>query len=133
MRIVFDRPPMYDAINAKFHIAGKQVIFAWGNIIYNPARFHIPSQLVAHEEAHGARQIGDIEGWWERYIDDPAFRLAEEVVAHVAEYQYLVGRGAGNRQARRSALRQTAKRLASPLYGNVTSQPMARRLLLEAA
>ena len=56
MRVVFGRPPMFDEINAKFHIAGKPVIFSWGDLIYNPARVTTPPHLMVHEAMHGERQ-----------------------------------------------------------------------------
>ncbi len=132
MRIVFERPPLFDLINAKFHIAGRPVIFAWGDIIYNPQRMPVPSHLMAHESVHGQRQGSDIEGWWHHYIDDPGFRLAEEILGHRAEYRHLLEQ-CSNRHARRTYLKQTAKRLSSPLYGGVVTAAKARGLLLAAA
>ncbi len=113
---------MFDQIDRKFHLAGKPVIFAWGDRIYNPARIDIPGQLLAHEAVHGQRQGNDVRGWWKRYIKDAEFRLAEEIPAHVAEYQWLVLHAAKNgqlhmRQRKRWLLRQTADRLANPIYG----------------
>ena len=78
---VFERPPLFAMIDAKFRIAGKPVIFSWGNVIYNPQRVAIPRQLWAHEGVHGRRQMqhpGGIENWWAAYCAaDPRFRLAE--------------------------------------------------------
>ena len=119
---------MFDEIDARFHIRFKPVIFAWGYIIYNPMNINIPPQLVAHETVHGARQIKDIAGWWRRYIDDDAFRLAEEILAHRAEYRSLI-KNALNRNQRRSALKATAKRLSSPLYGRMMTQSRAATLI----
>jgi len=132
MRIIFESPPMFDEIDARFHVAGKPVIFAWGDIIYNPEGITIPPQLIVHEAVHGARQGGDIDGWWRRYIEDAAFRLYEEIPAHSAEYQYLL-QNAVNRKQRRRCLKVTANRLASPLYGGIVSRAKAISLLKEAA
>ncbi len=133
MREVFERPPMFDEINAKFRIAGKPIIFSWGDLIYNPMRVYLPPHLVVHEEMHGWRQKEwGVEQWWRDYIDSERFRLEEEILAHQAEYRSLL-RGAGNRRDRRGCLRQTAKRLAAPLYGKMISQARAQKLLLEAA
>ncbi len=117
-----------DEIDEKFHVRGKPVIYAWGTTIYNPSNFDIPPQLMAHEAVHGQRQGSDIVGWWRRYIDDVAFRLAEEIPAHRAEYLALVG-GQPNRQQRRQALKKTAKRLAAPLYGMAISRARAAVIL----
>ena len=131
MREVFERPPNFDAINAKFRIAGRPVIFCWGEIIYNPQRVRLTLALRAHEAVHSRRQGDDIPGWWRRYIDDREFRLAEEIPAHCAEYLKLIEQR-GNRQGRRAALKQVANRLSSPLYGGVITAVKARRLLAEA-
>lgn len=132
MREVFDHPPLFALIDAKFHVAGKPIIFSWGGIVYNPQRIEIPPALWAHEAVHGARQGGGIEAWWRRYIDDPVFRLVEEIPAHRAEYRQMLAE-CGNRRARRSYLRQMAKRLAGPLYGRMVTPAAARRLILEVA
>ena len=58
MRIIYDRPPLFEEINARFKLPSG-VIFAWGDIIYNPTRVHIPPSLMAHEAVHGRRQAGD--------------------------------------------------------------------------
>ncbi len=130
MRVVFDRPPMFAEINAKFHIAGKPVIFSWGDLIYNPMRVYIPPHLMVHEAMHGQRQRQrGVEQWWRDYIDSPAFRLDEEVLAHQAEYVALL-RGDSNRRARRGALKRVTKRLSGPLYGGMISTAKARELIL---
>lgn len=129
MRIVFDYPPLFDEIDAKFRVRGKPIIYAWGPLIYNPMGVRVPIQLQAHEAVHGKRQGDDIEGWWRRYIDDAAFRLAEEIPAHRAEYLVLAT-GAINRQQRRHVLRVTAKRLAAPVYGRMVSLRLATKLIM---
>ena len=130
MRVVFSRPPMFAEIDAKFRIAGKPVIFSWGELIYNPERVNIPPHLMAHEAMHGWRQRQQgIERWWRNYIDSPAFRLEEEVLAHQVELAALLPANS-NRHARRSGLKQVAKRLAAPLYGGMISALKARELLL---
>ncbi len=131
--IVFGLPPMFAEINARFHVRGKPVIFSWGDMIYNPTRITIPPQLMVHEAMHGERQEQHgVEDWWRDYIDSPAFRLEEEILAHQVEYRYLM-RESANRRARRSGLKQVAKRLAGPLYGGMISPAKAQKLLLDVA
>ncbi len=131
-QIIIDLPPMFDEIDAVFKVKGKPVIFAWGDRIYNPMNIVVPAELLAHEEVHGTRQVemlGGVTEWWKRYIDSPKFRLAEEVQAHWAEYHVLAT--LGNRQQRKAALKETAARLASPLYGKMIGPNRARELLME--
>lgn len=132
MKIVVDYPPMFDQIDAVFHVKGKPVIFAWGVRIFNPQNIEVGPELLAHEEVHGTRQLEQgVYSWWKRYLDDPEFRLVEEAHAHWAEYHFLFTRG--NRQQRKAALKQTAKRLSAPLYmyGDLINAPQARTVLLE--
>jgi hypothetical protein len=110
---------MIGAIDAKFGIRGLPVLFAWADTLYNPKRISVPSELIAHEVKHGERQIASelsIEQWWQRYIDDEEFRLAEELEAHVAEFYGVIARIGLGRQARRRAHNHVAVRLAQPLY-----------------
>ncbi len=124
---------MFKEINARFHVHGRQVIFSWGDTIYNPSRIRIPQHLMVHEAMHAERQIRwGIEQWWRDYIDSAAFRLEEEILAHQVEYRALL-RASNNRQARRGYLKQVAKRLAGPLYGGMISAAKAKKVLLEAA
>lgn len=139
MRIVRDRPPLFDEIDRKFNVRGKPVIFAWGDTIFVPSgSLDISPQLKAHEEVHGGRQLlfGDgsysdqrrIELWWLRYIEDDAFRRQEEELAHIAEYRHLCEH-AGGRNQRRRHLSIVATKLSNPLYGPMMNRAQARRIL----
>ena len=132
MRVEYSRPPMFEVIDAKFHIANKPVLFAWGDTIYNPMKVDIPAHLMAHEVCHGMSQLkqGTVEEWWQHYIDNAAFRLAEEILAHKVEYRTLFQLSV-NRHERRTALKITAQRLASPLYGKLISTKRAERVVQE--
>jgi len=127
--IIVAYPPLFDEIDRAFRVRGKNVFYSWGRDIYNPMDLVIPPELLAHEAAHGERQVkADINAWWREYIRSPSFRLREEIPAHQAEYRYLVEH-APNRNARRAALKQTAVRLAAPLYGRMTTVGRAKKLL----
>lgn len=126
MKVVYLFPPNFREINAAFRVRGKRILFAYGDKIYNPARVDIPPELIVHEGVHGRRQGSDPDSWWRRYIENPEFRLNEEIVAHRAEYANLCARG------RDHELDRLAGRLASPLYGQMITPDRARQLL-EAA
>ena len=128
MREAVDYPPLWDEINKVFKIGKRKVIFAWGDTIYNPSGMAIAPQLWDHERVHGHRQGSDVEGWWRRYMEDPVFRLNEEIPAHIAEYEYM--NRSGTRNERRMALKLVAGRLADPLYGRIISPAKARKLLV---
>jgi hypothetical protein len=91
MRVIKAFPPNYRMINDAFAVRGKPVIFCYGDTIYNPSGIAVGPALLAHETVHSVRQKADpfgISGWWARYVVDPAFRLAEEIPAHQAEFNY---------------------------------------------
>lgn len=143
MIVVHDRPPLWDLIDAKFKVAGKPILFAWGERIYNPMGVNVPKELHAHEEIHGERQVAFgnallgvfaapehcVEAWWREYIKSPEFRLAEEIPAHRAEYLSVCKRHA-DRNYRAKALSMIAMKLAAPLYGNLVTPAQARDLII---
>lgn len=132
MNIVRAHPPNYDQIRAAFKEAGRPgVIFAYGDTIFNPNGGKISEALLAHEEVHCGQQGNDPIGWWNRYIDDPAFRFGQELEAHQAEFR--VASQDASRQVRRSILRELASRLSSPLYGSCGSREEAAELIAGGA
>lgn len=132
MRIVAARPPNFDTIAKAFgHLALRPgTIFAYGDTIYNPGGGDVSPSLVCHERAHALRQAETAgpEAWWAAYIEDPQFRLREEIIAHRAEWMHFNASGAA-RNARRVYLSQVAQRLASPLYGSLISAAKARQII----
>jgi hypothetical protein len=127
VRVLHLFPPNYRKIVEQFDVRGKSVIFAYGSAIYNPSRVPIPPELERHEQVHLTRQGGDPEAWWDKYIADPAFRLAEEIPAHAAEYQATLA------HYRTQALDDIATKLASPLYGSLITFADAREAILREA
>jgi hypothetical protein len=130
MTIVLEQPPMLDEIAAAFPAARKPgTLFSWGDKLYNPSGIAISPALKAHEAVHGQRQgetDEDVRAWWKRYIGDSAFRFAEEVLAHRAEYRALCA-WTKDRNARAQGMHFIATRLASPLYGGMVTYSEARR------
>lgn len=126
-------PPMIDEIDAVFHVKHRcDVVFAWGDIIYAPCGQFVPFELRAHEAVHGSRQLRHpegVRGWWLDYLQNPEFRMMEEIPAHHAEYRFMCA--GANRKQRRAALSIVAKKLASPLYqfGDLMNYELAKRVL----
>ena len=132
--VVVGLPPLFDLIDAKFHVAGKPVIFAWDCIIYNPSGRPVSNELGCHELVHCRQQNGEPEAWWRRYIEDPKFRLEQEIPAHRVEYgEFCLHNPAGKlRNNRRAYLDDAAKRLSSALYGSLVTYARARALIKAA-
>lgn len=120
MRGVRDLPPNYEKIAIALPSAQQPgVLFAWGKIIYNPSGVSIPIWLRAHEGVHGRRQLafeGGVEDWWDRYIEDSKFRMAEELPAHRAEFLTFC-KYEKDEQKQYHFLNALADRLIGPLYG----------------
>lgn len=150
MKIVNAYPPNIDAIDAVFNVRGKPILYAWGDIVYQPhpdGDEPIASELRAHEREHGQRQLSfmfstssdrneRIAVWWERYLADQAFRLDEEVHAHRAELQHLLDKYPSAGAAwKRQATTHVASRLRAELYRYEPRLEFhkARRLLLPKA
>jgi hypothetical protein len=127
MEIKAEYPPNFSSIKKAFappHTA----IFCYGGTIYNPSNQQIPPHLVEHEQIHSAQQGDDPAGWWEEYISSPAFRVHQEVAAHIAEYNWFI-RNQYGRQQRRRQLSIIAKRLSGRLYGRMITLKEARTIL----
>lgn len=127
MKIIRAFPPNYAAINKKFNVRGKPVIFCLGATIFNPSNIEVGPLLLVHEQVHSDRQGADPMAWWDRYLEEPEFRFDEELPAHRAEYQEAARRYDG--KALGTALHRMAIRLSSPLYGSMTTYDEARRAI----
>lgn len=135
MTVVDGRPPNFDKIIKVFPLASRAgVMFAYGWTLYAPgftARTVPDELLYAHEPVHAIQHTtyeGGIGAWWDRYMEDIDFRFSQELPAHVAEFRYLVSLA----HARKRALRETAEKLAAPLYGSMRSVEECQRLIAEA-
>lgn len=126
MNVVRGYPPNIEEIRAR--LAPRPTsIFAYGSTIYSPSGNDLPDDLLAHEEVHALQQraAGGPAAWWARYLDDPAFRLEQEVAAYRAQLRA----SAGPRHERKQLLTRIARDLASPMYGNLVTLPEARALI----
>lgn len=135
-KVLRDWPPNIDAIRKVLPVTEKN-IFAYDGVIYCAGNDKLYPEIHAHEEVHFEQQRnhpGGAEGWWKDFLEDPRFRLEQEIPAHQAEYQHLL-RNAPHRNARRyikkKGLKALAQRLAAPMYGKIISVPHAMRLIAQ--
>jgi hypothetical protein len=134
MRVIDSRPPNFDFILSHFPSAANPgVLFCYGDAIYAPGVPNVQKHLVEHEAVHSARQqeIG-VEDWWQGYCTAPAFRLFEESIAHVAEYEAVL-RWKSNPGVHRAMLKTAAERLSGPLYNNMIGYKAAVDLISTGA
>jgi hypothetical protein len=112
-------PPIIDELEKVFGpLKGRGILYAWGSIIFNPMGVPVHGQFIVHEGTHGARQLYPgmtIEKWWELYMQEQDFRMKEEMLAHIAEYQaYCILHK--DRNLRAIYLDKVARKFVSPLY-----------------
>lgn len=122
-----ERPPNFEQIRAVFPQATRKgVIFTFGHKIFVPSGEDISESLIAHETIHAKRQgrfSRTIEQWWAEYLADKQFRFREELLAHRAEYEWFKN---SSRAERIVARGEIARRLSSPLYGNLIDYKKAK-------
>ena len=130
-------PPNYKEILAAFpSIAGAPVIFAYGDILYNPTGAEISLDLYAHEETHERQQKayrGGVVQWWKEYISNPDFRLEQEVEAYRNQYKFILVDSAHqrSRQVRKSMLHKFCTDLSSAMYGKLITYELAHKLITQ--
>lgn len=126
-KIVRGFPPNYAEIKARFN-PPPNTVFAYGDTIYSPSTENLTADLIAHERVHfdQQRKVGGPEAWWRRYIDDPRFRLEQEIEAYRVQYATVAG---APRPERRRLLAHICKSLASGMYGSLVTKEQARRLV----
>lgn len=124
-------PPqrLYKALQDKFGPMvdyDKGLVIAYGTEIYSKAQ--IPPWILAHETVHCQRQMDmGLTEWWKAYIDNPDFRLNEEILAFQAEvksYKKYMN------PVTDFYTKQRAKLLSSKLYGELITYEEALEYLL---
>ena len=135
--VVHARPPNFEAIAKVFPdvMRRKGILYAYGDKIYNPDKVQISPAKLAHEKVHSIQQkhAGGPEAWWDRYLADKAFRLKEELKAHVVEYHaYCRGVPTPPRKQRAAYLDSIADRMSLPMYGAMTTRAAILPVLKKA-
>lgn len=137
MKFVHDWPPLIEEIVKVLPAARRETsIFAWGDRIYVPSGVQLPAQLVTHESVHGQQQLEhshSIVGWWRQYLEDPAWRLTQEIPAHAAEHWAFCKKCADPNKRVLYLREVVAARLASPFYGSLLTREEAVRQIKQYA
>ena len=132
MKIVNDFPPNFEDIcQAIPDVRSKEdVVFTYGDTIYNPYGGDIQDHLDVHESIHEQQQgkIG-IDNWWARYLNDKAFRLEQEVEAYKTQYQFVFKKY--GIAVATGFLRDIAGDLSGSMYGNVMDRKQARKAIIK--
>ncbi len=117
MRIVRERPPIWEEAHRHFEIDDSRTFYTYGDVIHNPAGIPISADLIAHEETHARQQNngGGPEVWWKSYFSDIEFRKKQEAEAYHNQYKFYC-RQVKDRNAQAKYLHLIAGFMASPLY-----------------
>lgn len=115
MKIVHDYPPNFEELRTHFAIEpGAPVAFCYGDTIYNPNGVELREDLIFHESVHSRQQGRDPDGWYRKYMDDPTFRIGQEIEAYGQQLRFIK-RTIGAKQCLQ-ALDSFVTFLASPVY-----------------
>lgn len=118
MQIKRELPPNYEEI-VKTLTPSDRAVFTWGDTVFAPQLApgsELPPDLMVHEEVHEKQQGNDPEDWWRKYLDDPDFRLEQELQAYGVQYAWVNALDV-KRDGKDKFLDMIAGDLSSPMYG----------------
>lgn len=126
-----EKPPNWDKLKEVFKYAKWEegIIVTYGDTCY--CKYDIAPDLDAHEATHMRQQekMG-VEAWWDKYYNDPLFRLGEEIEAYKNQANYLKNNPNNmNREQRRERICAMAEALSSPIYGKIIKYKQALELI----
>lgn len=135
MKIVKAYPPNIEQIKLNFKISDNTV-FAYGDTLYSPSGIKISKDLLEHEKVHQKQQGDDPAGWWDRYIEDKAFRLSQEVEAYRKQYRFFknsLGQYSVIEKNKRiqEFINRICLDLSGQLYGNLVPFEEAKRRITQ--
>lgn len=97
------------------------MVMVMGDTMHKGFRGDMEPDLLEHEKVHVKQQAqydGSWQDWWDQYLEDPEFRIKQEVEAYRRQYEYLQEH-MNDRNKRFSILVQLAQALSGPMYGEV--------------
>ena len=130
--IVNEKPPVWDRICEAFGMTPKNVIFAYGDRIYNPGGGVLPDFLIEHEKVHFKQQAGEVAVWWDKYLSDPQFRLEQEIEAYAHQYNEMC-KLTKDRNEHAKMLWGLSISLSSSIYNNIISHNEAMEVIQKLA
>lgn len=124
-----EKPPIYPRLAEKFgaDIWDRGVVITYGEQIHCKSGHPAPS-IFEHEKVHVLQQLAmGRDEWWTRYLEDPEFRLSQELEAYKVEAQYI-RRNYPNRRKQAEKLDWLAQSMAAN-YAGMISYAEAKSLL----
>lgn len=123
-----EKPPIYERLVKAFGINwNRGVIIAYGDTIY--CKRKLTQAKIVHEKTHLKQQAGmGVEAWWDKYIEDPQFRLLQEIEAYTNEIEWIKD-NIYNMHERKALVDKIVLDLSSSMYGSIVTQEEAYNLL----
>lgn len=122
MKIRQELPPNYQDIVNALGTPPEHAIFCYGGTIYNPSGKEVTKDFEIHEETHSKQQGDAPDLWWEKYLSNPDFRLAQEIEAYGEQYIFackLIDEIQGGSKMKKWMLGSMAKALSGVEYGGI--------------
>lgn len=107
----------------------KNTVFTYGTNIYT--RNMLEEPLYRHEVLHVIQQMqmeGGPDAWWDEYIKNPEFRLAQELDAYRVQYR-TAKKFIKDRNHLFKYLHDISITLSGQMYGNLLSTQEALKLI----
>jgi hypothetical protein len=118
MKISYSYPPNIKEIKTAFGQIGENVIFTYGDTIYNPNKKYLDVPLLCHEAVHSEQQGVNPGRWWRLYLKNPYFRLSQEVPAYQIQFREAK-RFSKDIEALNKYATALAEALSGPMYGGI--------------
>lgn len=115
-------PPNIEVIKKTFNIEGKKgIVYTHGQVIYNPDMLYMDDALLFHEATHSLQQdtLG-VDVWWKKYLEDPQFRLVQELEAYHSQYKKFC-KTDKDRNKQAQYLHRLAQDCSGEVYGNMVN------------
>ena len=123
--IINSDPPNIGVIK-KYLKPNEKTVFTYGDKIYNPGNWPLQPDIIAHELVHVRQQGGAPNIWWEKYLENPAWRLKQELEAYREQWKFIQKTKERNKSM---LLIQFAQTLSSEIYGNLIDYATAAKLI----
>ena len=91
MKTIKGFPPNIKQIDEVLHTKSKPtVVYTYGDTVYIPNGEALSDDLEVHEAVHIKQQAEmGAEEWWKKFLEDPEFRLSQELEAYQAQWEYI--------------------------------------------
>lgn len=121
-------PAIYPRLKKAFGISwDKGIIITYGEGVY--CKHPLPDYKIAHEQVHVEQQLAiGADKWWNKYIADKEFRLAQEIEAYQVEFNFIKTHMAGSSE-RDEIIDRIYRALSSSIYGNIISYEEAKQII----